>query len=123
MKDRIEGAPEERILLEIPAKLCLSPKYTKGSLHMTFGDVGSEIYVPKETELPDVDAEPGEEQKEHIMTVIGCLGGGLEIQDRLTGEHWFISFLDIANAYRPTQLERVEESEDEDTEEAQTSNQ
>jgi hypothetical protein len=79
---------------------------------MTFGDVGNEIYVPK----PGAGDNDKRENQEHIMTVIGCLGGGLEIQDRLTGDHWFISFLDIANAYRPTQLERVEENEDEDTE-------
>ena len=95
--ERIDSKPDEKLELSIPIKLSLSPKYSKGNIHLTFGDTG-------------VSFSAGEgEGKEKIMEIIACIGGGIEIQDKLTEETWFLSFMDIAEAYRPIQLERIKD--------------
>jgi hypothetical protein len=95
MPERIDSKPDEKLELSLPFKLSLSPKYSKGNIHLTFGDTAVNFSIGE-----------GDEKKE-IMTIIACIGGGIEIQDELTEETWFLSFIDIADAYRPIQLERA----------------
>jgi hypothetical protein len=97
MPERIDSKPDEKLELSIPLKLCMSPKYSKGNFHLTFGDTSVKVTTGE-----------GDEKK-NIMTIIACIGGGIEIQDDLTEETWFLSFMDIAEAYRPIQLERIKD--------------
>jgi hypothetical protein len=97
MAERIDGKPDEKLELSLPFKLCMSPKYSKGNMHITFSDVSVKVTTGE-----------GDEEKK-IMTIIACIGGGIEIQDDLTEETWFLSFMDIAEAYRPIQLERMKD--------------
>ena len=96
--EKIDAKPNEVLHIAVPIKLTMSPKYAKGNLHITFGDVGNDIFLGE-----DDDREP-------IMTILGCLGGGVEIQDKLTNETWFLSFKHIADSYRHIQVNRVSEN-------------
>lgn len=96
---RIDSKPDEKLELSLPLNLCMSPKHSKGDLHITYGDTAVSFTAGK-----------GDE-KHKIMEIIACIGGGIEIQDKLTEETWFLSFMDIAEAYRPMQLERIKAEE------------
>lgn len=90
MSRTYKGKPTEEATLIVRAVVTIDPEYSDGSMHMTFQDCCAEVREG----LPGRDGKP-----ELIGEVIGCLGGGVEINDRKSGKTYFISAKSLWEAF------------------------
>ena len=74
----------ERLRVTVELELCFDPGRKKNKMHMTLADTSVSVSVD--------DNEVGE--------ICACLGGGVEVQDRLSGKTWFLSSLSLWTGFR-----------------------
>jgi hypothetical protein len=79
---RKEGLPTEKIILSVEAIVTIDPEYLSGNMHLTFQDCSAEVRQG----LSGREGKP-----ELIGEIVGCLGGGVEINDKKSGKTYYIS--------------------------------
>jgi hypothetical protein len=96
-EERIDGVPDEEIVLQVPLKLVMSPRYTQGVL--TFFTGGAEVFD-----------DDGETKIGHIH---GGINGAPYFSLRGTGETWKIPIQDMWDAFTEA-MEKRKQANDPD---------
>jgi len=95
-EDRIQGLPDEEVMLTVPMKLVMSPKHTEGVLTFFVGGV-------------DVFDDDGDTK---IGSIQGGINGSPYLSQKGTGETWKIPVSAIWDAFVKAMEERAERNQD-----------